>query len=212
MFYRVKRFILRTEAHSFSMPSTQFYFFKKTIIKKLTAKEELSVIGCFLALYFGNASVGFCLKFLKKVKSENIKPEEKRGRKKQNKFSIFFNNFSGVVTKVTGGFFAFIIAIAVVIIWAVTGPIFRFSDTWQLVMNTTSSIITFLMVFVIQHTENKDMIALQLKLDALIEKGNVSDKMIDVEALSDEQLEEIKTFYTTKKEKESKRKIKVIFQ
>jgi low affinity Fe/Cu permease len=135
------------------------------------------------------------------VKSQNLKPKEETGKKKQSKFSEFFNSFSAGVTKVTGGLFAFIIAIAIVIIWAVTGPVFKFSDTWQLVMNTTSSIITFLMVFVIQHTENKDMIALQVKLDALIEKSKVSDKMINIEELSDEQLEEIKNFYNTKREK-----------
>ncbi|MGN6530697.1 MAG: low affinity iron permease family protein [Ginsengibacter sp.] len=137
------------------------------------------------------------------MRSQNVKPAEKNGKKKQNKFSKFFNSFSEGATKVTGGVFAFIIAIAIVILWAVTGPVFKFSDTWQLVMNTTSSIITFLMVFVIQHTENKDMIALQVKLDALIEKSKVSDKMINIEELSDEELEEIKKFYNQKKEKDS---------
>jgi low affinity Fe/Cu permease len=137
-----------------------------------------------------------------KVKNQNVKRKEESEKKKQSKFSKFFNTFSEGATKVTGGVLAFIIAIAIVIVWAVTGPIFKFSDTWQLVMNTTSSIITFLMVFVIQHTENKDMTALQVKLDALIEKSEVSDKMINIEELSDEQLEEIKSFYNTKKEKE----------
>jgi len=127
----------------------------------------------------------------------------KPGKNKKGKFSKFFNNFSEGVTKVTGGVVAFITAITIVILWAVTGPVFKFSDTWQLVMNTTSSIITFLMVFVIQHTENKDMTALQVKLDALIEKSDVSDKMINVEELSDEQLEEIKNFYNAKKEKQT---------
>lgn len=96
-----------------------------------------------------------------------------------------------------------LLRLTIVVLWAVTGPIFKYSDTCQLVMNTTSSIITFLMVFVIQHTENKDITALQLKLDALIEKSNVSDKMINVEELSDEQLEEIKNFYNQKKQKET---------
>jgi low affinity Fe/Cu permease len=137
------------------------------------------------------------------VKSENIKSKVKPGKNKKGKFSKFFNNFSEGVTKVTGGVVAFITAITIVILWAVTGPVFKFSDTWQLVMNTTSSIITFLMVFVIQHTENKDMTALQVKLDALIEKSDVSDKMINVEELSDEQLEEIKNFYNAKKEKQT---------
>ena len=137
------------------------------------------------------------------MKSQNIKSKVKPGKNKKGKFSKFFNNFSEGVTKVTGGVVAFITAITIVILWAVTGPVFKFSDTWQLVMNTTSSIITFLMVFVIQHTENKDMTALQVKLDALIEKSDVSDKMINVEELSDEQLEEIKNFYNAKKEKQT---------
>ena len=137
------------------------------------------------------------------MKSQNIKSKVKPGKNKKGKFSKFFNNFSEGVTKVTGGVVAFITAITIVILWAVTGPVFKFSDTWQLVMNTTSSIITFLMVFVIQHTENKDIIALQVKLDALIEKSDVSDKMINVEELSDEQLEEIKNFYNAKKEKQT---------
>lgn len=137
------------------------------------------------------------------MKSQNIKSKVNPGKNKKGKFSKFFNNFSEGVTKVTGGVVAFITAITIVVLWAVTGPIFKFSDTWQLVMNTTSSIITFLMVFVIQHTENKDMTALQVKLDALIEKSDVSNKMINVEELSDEQLEEIKNFYNTKKEKQA---------
>ncbi len=140
---------------------------------------------------------------MQNVDRDNIKDKEKRLKKKQSRISKFFNRFSESVTKVTGGVFAFILAILIVIIWAVTGPIFKFSDTWQLVMNTTSSIITFLMVFVIQHTENKDMTALQVKLDALIEKSNVSDNMINIEELSAEELEEIKKIYRQKKEKDN---------
>lgn len=137
------------------------------------------------------------------MESQKVKPEEKSGKKKRRKFSKFFNSFSEGVTKATGGVPAFIIAIVIVVLWAVTGPIFKYSDTWQLVMNTTSSIITFLMVFVIQHTENKDMIALQVKLDALIEKSEVTNKLIDIEELSDEELEKIKVYYNAKKEKEN---------
>jgi len=128
--------------------------------------------------------------------------------KGKNKLSEFFNHFSTAVTKITGGVYAFIVAIAIVIIWAVTGPVFKFSDTWQLVINTGTTIVTFLMVFVIQHSQNKDTIALQLKLNELIAASHASNKLISVEDLTDEELEVMQKFYIhlssiTKKEKEN---------
>src|SRR5437879_641631 len=108
--------------------------------------------------------------------------------KKKKKFwrSKFFNRFSSTITKATGGFAAFILALSIVILWLITGPIFHFSDSWQLVINTSTTIITFLMVFVIQHSQNKDTLALQLKLNELIaaNKGT-SNRLIDVEDLTD---------------------------
>src|SRR5690348_2816359 len=80
---------------------------------------------------------------------------------KQFKLSKLFDSFSVKVTKGTGSPWAFIIALVVVVVWAITGPVFKFSDTWQLVINTGTTIITFLMVFVIQQSQNKDTIALQ---------------------------------------------------
>ena len=76
------------------------------------------------------------------------------GEKKKSRFGKFFNNFSSVVTKATGTPAAFIIAFFVILIWGITGPLFNFSDTWQLVINTGTPIITFLLVFVIQHSQN----------------------------------------------------------
>ncbi len=109
----------------------------------------------------------------------------------------FFNNFSVAVTKATGGPWAFVIATIIIIIWALTGPIFKFSDTWQLIINTGTTIITFLMVFVIQHSQNKDTIALQLKLNELIAShSKASNRLISVEELSEEELETIKKFYS----------------
>src|ERR1700748_3281056 len=87
---------------------------------------------------------------------------------KKNGLSKFFDKFSSKVTKATGKPVAFILACVVVIVWAVTGPVFHFSDTWQLVINTGTTIITFLIVFVIQQSQNKDTIALQIKLNDLI--------------------------------------------
>ena len=119
----------------------------------------------------------------------------------------FFNRFSSIVTKATGGPAAFIIATAIIIVWGITGPVFHFSDTWQLVINTGTTIITFLMVFVIQHSQNKDTLALQLKLNELIAANSrASNRLISIEELTEEELEVIKKFYThlaslSKKEK-----------
>ncbi len=116
--------------------------------------------------------------------------------KTKNKFSVFFEKFSARITKATGSSFAFIIAILVILIWIATGPVFHFSDTWQLVINTGTTIITFLMVFVIQHSQNKDTTAVQLKLNELIAASSTaSNRLIDVEDLSAKELETIKKFY-----------------
>src|SRR5206468_7709272 len=91
---------------------------------------------------------------------------------------------------------AFILAFLIIIIWAITGPVFKFSDTWQLVINTGTTIITFLMVFVIQQSQNKDTIALQIKLNELIASSkDASNRLIDVEDLTPEELETLKKFY-----------------
>lgn len=136
-----------------------------------------------------------------------MEKQEEKKRKEGTKLSRFFSRFSSVITRATGGVYAFIIAIAIIIIWAVTGPLFHFSDTWQLVINTGTTIITFLMVFVIQHSQNKDTMALQLKLDELLAAGHASNKLIKIEDLTDEELEVLKKFYVhlsgiSRKEKE----------
>lgn len=108
----------------------------------------------------------------------------------------FFDRFSQAVTKATGSPYAFLVALGVVVVWAVCGPIFGFSDTWQLVINTSTTIITFLMVFVIQQSQNKDTVALQLKLNELLAaERRASNRLIDVEDLTEEELEKIKQFY-----------------
>jgi low affinity Fe/Cu permease len=80
-----------------------------------------------------------------------------------------------------------------VIVWAVTGPIFRFSDTWQLVINTGTTIITFLMVFLIQNSQNRDSAAIQVKLDELIRTGTVQNSFVGIEHLSADELEELRS-------------------
>lgn len=107
-----------------------------------------------------------------------------------------FDNLSARITKLTGSSWAFIIAVIFVIVWGVSGPIFHFSDTWQLIINTGTSIITFLMVFIIQQSQNKDTMALQLKLNELIAASNkASNRLIDVEDLTQEELHRLKQFY-----------------
>lgn len=107
-----------------------------------------------------------------------------------------FDRFSKKVTKATGSPKAFMMAFAVVIVWAALGPVFGFSDTWQLVINTGTTIITFLMVFVIQQSQNKDTLALQLKLNELISSSNkASNKLVDIEDLTEEELDKLKSFY-----------------
>jgi low affinity Fe/Cu permease len=132
----------------------------------------------------------------------------KKTNKKRGEFSLFFDRMATTVTKAAGRPAAFIIACTVVILWAITGPLFKFSDTWQLVINTGTTIITFLMVFIIQQTQNKDTIALQLKLNELIaSSGLASNNLVSVEDLTTEELEVLKKFYSrlaslAKKEKD----------
>ena len=132
-------------------------------------------------------------------------------RRKPSRLGRVFDHFSGKVTVVTGSPWAFIIAFLVIITWAISGPIFNYSDTWQLVINTGTTIVTFLMVFVIQQSQNKDTMALQMKLNELIASNKrASNRLIDVEDLTEEELVLIKDYYIklssiSKKEKELQR-------
>ncbi|TCZ69595.1 low affinity iron permease family protein [Flaviaesturariibacter aridisoli] len=107
-----------------------------------------------------------------------------------------FERFAEAVTRAVGTPVAFFVALLVVVVWGITGPIFRWSDTWQLVINTGTTIVTFLMVFLIQQSQNKDSLALQLKLNELIAcEERASNRLIDVEDLSQEELDVLKKFY-----------------
>src|ERR1041384_2649865 len=101
-----------------------------------------------------------------------------------------FARLAEKASQATGSFWAFCVAVLVVAVWAVTGPFFDFSATWQLVINTGTTIVTFLMVFLIQHAQNKENLALHLKLNELIAATRgASNRLIDVEDLTDHELE-----------------------
>ncbi len=101
----------------------------------------------------------------------------------------FFRRFSHRTAELVGKPWSFILALAVIVVWATTGPIFHFSDTWQLVINTGTTIVTFLMVFLIQNTQNRDSKAIHLKLDELIRTTRKArNNLVDLEDLSDEDL------------------------
>jgi len=107
-----------------------------------------------------------------------------------------FDRISSVVTRASGRPSASIMAFGLIIIWALLGPVFDFSDTWQLVINTGTTIITFLMVFIIQQSQNKDTLALQLKLNELIACQELaSNRLIDIEDLTEDELMVVKKFY-----------------
>ncbi len=107
----------------------------------------------------------------------------------KSKISLF-EKLSSVVTKSVGSTSAFILALFIVIAWLFTGPLFDYSDTWQLVINTSTTIITFLMVFLIQRSQNKESLAIQIKLNELIATSQrASNRLIDIEDLTEDELQ-----------------------
>ncbi len=114
-----------------------------------------------------------------------------------SKFNKFFDKIASKITRVVGSPFSAIMAFLVIIVWLLCGPIFGFSDTWQLVINTGTTIITFIMVFIIQQSQNKDTTAIQLKLNELIAcEKKASNRLIAVEDLTEEELIVLKKFYS----------------
>jgi low affinity Fe/Cu permease len=108
----------------------------------------------------------------------------------------FFERFSNWATAATGSSAAFFAAITVIVIWAVTGPVFKYSDTWQLVINTGTTIVTFLMVFLIQKSQNKDSKAIHLKLNELLASHQgASNRMVDIEDITETELDQLHKFY-----------------
>ncbi|HKY42383.1 MAG TPA: low affinity iron permease family protein [Pyrinomonadaceae bacterium] len=116
--------------------------------------------------------------------------------RKRNAVGALLERFSYHATRATGTSLAFVLATAVILIWAITGPIFRFSDTWQLVINTGTTIVTFLMVFLIQRAQNKDALAIHLKLNEIVAAlEGASNRLIDVEDLSEPEIEALRKYY-----------------
>jgi low affinity Fe/Cu permease len=101
-----------------------------------------------------------------------------------------FSDIAKATSREVGRAWVFIIALVMIIIWAVSGPVFHYSDTWQLVINTGTTIITFLMVFLIQNSQNRDSTAIQVKLDELIRVSKARNTFIGLEDLTEEELEE----------------------
>jgi low affinity Fe/Cu permease len=116
--------------------------------------------------------------------------------KKSRGLAGWLEQLSHRVVVWSGSSWAFLIALATIVVWAVTGPIFNFSDTWQLVINTGTTIVTFLMVFLIQRAQNKESVAVQMKLNELVAAmEGASNRLIDVESLSEEDIERLHGYY-----------------
>jgi len=108
----------------------------------------------------------------------------------------WFTRAAKWASRTSGRPMTFMLAVGIIVVWAITGPIFEFSDTWQLVINTSTTIITFLMVFLIQNTQNRDTEALQIKMDELIRAmENAHNALLDLEELDDDELDLIRKDY-----------------
>jgi low affinity Fe/Cu permease len=108
------------------------------------------------------------------------------------KTSKLFNEIANGTSQAAGRAQTFLIAAGIVVVWAISGPLFGFSDTWQLVINTGTTIVTFLMVFLIQNSQNRDSAAIQVKLDELIRVSVAQNSFVGIEHLTDDELEDIR--------------------
>jgi low affinity Fe/Cu permease len=122
--------------------------------------------------------------------------KKRRHRRKKNGLGLLLEKLSLKATQATGTSTAFILAGLVIVVWLVTGPLFKFSDTWQLVINTGTTIVTFLMVFLIQRAQNKDALVIHLKLNEIVAAlDGASNRLIDVEDLTEEEIKTLHKHY-----------------
>jgi low affinity Fe/Cu permease len=126
-----------------------------------------------------------------------VEPSKAQTRQRQNpsepsRIAALFGEAANRTSLAAGRASTFIFAALVIIVWAISGPIFGFSDTWQLVINTGTTIVTFLMVFLIQNSQNRDSAAIQVKLDELIRVSTAHNSFVGIEHLTDEELEDIR--------------------
>ena len=128
----------------------------------------------------------------KKSQSRKSSGSERSSHKEGGGPGKLFGDIANQTSHAAGKASTFMIAAGIVIVWAVTGPLFNYSDTWQLVINTGTTIITFLMVFLIQNSQNRDSAAIQVKLDELIRVSTAHNSFVGIEHLTDEELEDIR--------------------
>jgi low affinity Fe/Cu permease len=129
----------------------------------------------------------------KKGQSQKSSGSKKSSPSKEGGLGKLFGDVANQTSQAAGRASTFMIAAGIVLVWAVTGPLFNYSDTWQLVINTGTTIITFLMVFLIQNSQNRDSAAIQVKLDELIRVSTAHNSFVGIEHLTDEELEDIRT-------------------
>jgi len=123
---------------------------------------------------------------------DKAKPQDTSHKDAGVGFGRIFSEVANKTSQAAGRASAFMLAAGVVLVWAITGPLFGYSDTWQLVINTGTTIVTFLMVFLIQNSQNRDSAAIQVKLDELIRVSSVKNSFVGIEHLTDEELEDIR--------------------
>jgi low affinity Fe/Cu permease len=122
----------------------------------------------------------------------NHKARRSHSEENVTSFAKTFGEIASRTSQAAGRGTTFLLAVLVIVVWAVTGPIFKYSDTWQLIINTGTTIVTFLMVFLIQNSQNRDSAAIQVKLDELIRVSTAQNSFVGIEHLTDKEIEEIR--------------------
>jgi low affinity Fe/Cu permease len=138
---------------------------------------------------------GFCWKIISTVQFASLRGAD-LNRMRRPRVAKLFAKISNRIASFAGHYTAFVFALLIIVVWAATGPLFGFSNTWQLVINTGTTIVTFLMVFLIQNTQNREAMAVHLKLDELIcSIAEADDDLLDAEDETDEELAKLKAKY-----------------